>query len=158
MTTTAPTASPEPQAFSRTASGILIIALLTALAAATAGQVQAATLEPVNLESREGYFQLHWEADEPIRLVEAPGADFTTPTAIYTGSDTGHVASGKPDGTWYYRLESADVSQVLSNTATITVRHHSLQRALTFFTIGAAVFLATLGLIVFARPDSDERS
>jgi hypothetical protein len=92
-----------------------------------------------------------------IRLVEAPGADFTTPTAIYTGSDTGHVASGKPDGTWYYRLESADGSQVLSNTATITVRHHSLQRALTFFTIGASVFLATLGLIVFARPDSDER-
>jgi hypothetical protein len=131
---------------------------MTAAAFACSGLSQAATLEPASLESREGYFQLQWDAEQPVRLVEARSADFTATTAVYTGSDTGHVASGKPDGTWYYRLESADGAQVLSNTATITVRHHSLQRALSVFTIGAVVFLATLGLIVFARPDYHERS
>lgn len=119
---------------------------------------RAATLQPEEIVSNEGYYQLTWEADEPIRLVESTRPDFASKSVVYSGSDTGHVASGKPDGTWYYRLESEDGSSVLSETSTITVRHHSLRRAFSFFALGGLVFAATLGLILFARPDGDERS
>ena len=133
------------------AAGILLTAILGLAARAT-----AATLEPESLESNEGYYQLRWEAEEPIRLVEASSPDFADARALYSGTDTGRVVSGKPDGTWYYRLESADGARILSSPATITVRHHSLVRAFSFFALGAVVFCATLGLILFARPDRDE--
>jgi hypothetical protein len=35
-----------------------------------------------------------------------------------------------------------------SEPVTVTVAHHPLSRAVAFFTVGALVFLATLGLIV----------
>jgi len=139
--------------FRSIATGILFMAL-----SGPAAQVFAATLEPESLESNEGYYQLRWEAEEPVRLVEASSTDFTDARTLYTGTDTGRVVSGKPNGTWYYRLESADGARILSSSATITVRHHSLVRAFSFFALGAVVFCATLGLIVFARPDRDERS
>ena len=120
--------------------------------------LSAATLEPAELESNEGYYQLSWEADEAIRLIEAESSDFSDGRAIYSGLDSGHVVSGKPDGVWYYRLEAADGGNILSDPAVITVRHHSLGRAFSFFALGAVVFLATLGLIFFARPESDERA
>lgn len=117
-----------------------------------------ATLMPDTLESNEGYYQLSWESEEPIQLVEASSADFSDARVLYTGTDTGRVVSGKPDGTWYYRLESADGARVLSGPATITVRHHSLTKAFSFFALGAIVFAATLGLILFVKPDRDERT
>lgn len=117
-----------------------------------------ATLMPETLESNEGYYQLSWESEEPIRLVESSSADFSDARMLYTGTDTGRVVSGKPDGTWYYRLESADGARVLSAPATITVKHHSLTKAFSFFALGAIVFAATLGLILFVKPDRDERT
>lgn len=130
---------------------ILLLLFLCGTGAGTGAR--AATLEPEALESREGYYQLTWTAEEPVRLVQASEPDFNSPVLIYTGNDSGHVASGLSDGTRYYRLESADGSRVLSNVATITVQHHSLQRAIGFFAIGAAVFIATVVLIMFTRPD-----
>jgi hypothetical protein len=132
--------------------------LLAPLSAPGQQQGRPATLEPRNLESNEGYYQLSWRAEEPVRLVESPSPRFAAATVLYSGTDTGRVVSGKPDGVWYYRLESADGSRVLSEAATIAVRHHSLGRAFLFFAVGGVVFLATLGLIVFARPDRDEHA
>mgnify|MGYP000382115906 CR=1 FL=1 len=71
------------------------------------------------------------------------------------------LMSGKPDGDYYYRLESAsgtDAAQqvVLSDVLKVTVEHHPLERAFAFFAVGAAVFAATLGLILFGG--RDERS
>lgn len=137
---------------------ILLAAFLaTGMAVTVPVPAITATLEPAEYESNEGYFQLRWDAGEPVRLVEATSRDFVETRILYTGRDSAHVVSGKPDGTWYYRLETADGARVLSEPAVITVRHHSLIRAFSFFTIGAVVFLATLGLILFARPGTDER-
>lgn len=121
------------------------------------GSASAATLEPSSYDSTEGYFQLTWEAEQPVRLVESTRPDFGTSRIVYTGSDSGHVASGKPDGVWYYRLESEDGESILSDVATITVRHHTLERAILFFVLGAIVFVATLGLIFVYNGPSDER-
>jgi hypothetical protein len=123
-----------------------------------ASPIFSATLEPVELESNEGYYQLSWDTDEAVNLIEAEIADFSDGVVVYSGLDSGHVVSGKPDGVWFYRLEAADGGGVLSDPAVITVRHHSLARAFSFFALGAVVFLATLGLIFFARPGSDERA
>lgn len=99
-----------------------------------------------------GYFQLRWESGEVAsRLVEATDPEFADARVIYSGPDTARLMSGKPDGDYYYRLEAAgDVSPatVLSQTLKVTVEHHPLPRAVTFFAVGAAVFAATLGLII----------
>lgn len=136
----------------RTKAGLWLLLSLAA------SPLLSATLEPVELESNEGYYQLTWDADEAVSLIEAESPDFSDGIVIYSGLDSGHVISGKPDGVWHYRLESADRGNILSDPAVITVRHHSLGRALSFFALGAIVFLATLGLIFFARPGSDERA
>jgi hypothetical protein len=134
------------------------ILLLACLSGSTLAQGAGATLEPLDFESNEGYYQLTWQADEPVRLVESSSPDFRAARALYSGTATGHVVSGRPDGTWHYRLESADGARVLSDAATITVRHHSLGRAFAFFGLGAVVFVATLGLIFLVRPHDDERA
>ncbi len=138
-----------------TVPAVLLVCLGASLAAP---KLAAAALDADQTESREGYFQLFWEADEPVRLVEAGTADFSDPVVLYTGADTGHVVSGKPDGVYHYRIESAADGSVLAEPVTVTVRHHSLGRALAFFALGAAVFLATLGVIFLSRPGADERA
>lgn len=138
---------------SRSIGACLSLSLLLA-----AGGLRSATLAPAELESNEGYYQLSWDSDEAVSLIEADSPDFSDGIVIYTGLDSGHVVSGKPDGVWFYRLEAADGGDILSDPAVITVRHHSLGRAFSFFALGAVVFVATLGLIFFARPGSDERA
>lgn len=135
--------------------GVLVLWLAVCSLATPAA---AATLEADQSESREGYFQLRWEADEPVRLIEATSPDFRDARELYSGSDSARVISGKPDGIWYYRLESAaSDAEILSEPVTVTVRHHSLRRAFAFFVLGAVVFAATLALIFVARPGADER-
>jgi len=103
-----------------------------------------------------GYFQLSWNADQPIRLVESRSADFTDSSTLYTGSDSGRTVSGRRDGELYYRLESADSGTVLGGPLRVVVAHHPLARALSFFGVGAFVFVATLALIVFGSLRSDQ--
>jgi hypothetical protein len=131
--------------------------LVGLLAGFVAGHSLAATLEPQEFESTEGYYQLTWDAEEAVRLVESTEQDFSSARIVYVGNDSGHVASGKPNGVWYYRLESEDGATVLSETSTIVVRHHSLGRAAAFFALGGVVFLATLALIFIPRDGSNER-
>ena len=112
----------------------------------------AVTLESDSDIASAGYFRLQWESsDTPTRLVESLDPAFETRTIVYEGPDTARLISGKSNGQYYYRLESAAGIQadVLSNTLQVTVKHHSLVRAFTFFAIGAAVFAATLALVLF---------
>lgn len=96
-----------------------------------------------------GFYQLRWYSDEPVQLEEADDPGFSSAQVIYSGSDAARVMSGKPDGVFYYRVrDTADGVQ--SNVVKVTVRHHSLERALAFFTLGAVVFLSTLLLIATA--------
>ncbi len=100
-----------------------------------------------------GYFQLRWQGGEvDSRLVESTDPDFGDARVIYTGPDTARLMSGKPDGEYFYRLEAAGDAvpgTVLSETLKVSVEHHPLPRAFGFFAVGAAVFAATLGLILF---------
>jgi hypothetical protein len=130
----------------------LVASALLAGAAAAPAAAHAASLRSDQAESNEGYYQLLWEAEEPVRLVESTDPDFRNSAVVYSGSDTARVVSGKPDGVWYYRLEAASDGRSLTGSVAVTVRHHSLVRALSFFALGAVVFGATLGLILFARP------
>lgn len=103
-----------------------------------------------------GYFQLQWEAgDVPLRLIESTDPGFENRRVMYEGLDTASSISGKSDGQYYYRLERADSkdasgkkADVVSNVLQVSVRHHSLSRALTFLAIGAGVFVATLILVL----------
>lgn len=114
-------------------------------------------LEADVYESTDGSFQLRWEADEAVRLVESRTEDFAASRTLYAGADTARVISGKVDGQWYYRLEADSGSRVVGEPIVVTVRHHPLGRAFAFFTLGAVVFVATLGLIVFGSRDRNER-
>jgi hypothetical protein len=100
-----------------------------------------------------GYYQLRWESGESaLRLVEAEEPGFRSRRVVYEGADTARLVSGKPDGTYYYRLEADDSAGaapvVRSDAIAVEVRHHALGRAVAFFSVGAAVFAATLGLII----------
>ena len=88
------------------------------------------------------------------RLVESTDPSFSDRRIVYAGPDTARLMSGKPDGHYYYRLESvsdtgSSKAVALSDTLQVTVKHHSLKRAFAFFAVGAAVFAATLGLVLF---------
>ena len=96
-----------------------------------------------------GYFQLQWDADEPVRLLESTDMSFANARVAYEGSDSGHTVSGRSDGTLYYRLESIATGATLGQPVRVQVAHHSRSRAFAFFAVGGVVFLATLGLIVF---------
>jgi hypothetical protein len=108
-----------------------------------------ATLKSDVTEAAAGYFRLSWTAEQPVRLVESRSASFDTSRTVYAGADTARVMSGKPDGDWFYRLEAISSGAVVAGPTAVTVRHHSLRRAFAFFSLGAAVFGATLGLIFF---------
>ena len=133
----------------RTRGGVRLVLFVLCLAAPVAS-VHGAFVRN-EIESGEGYFQIEWEADAQVRLLESTSPEFADAVTVYLGSDTGRVVSGKPDGIWYYRLESADSGRVLGSDLTVTVRHHPLSRAFAFFALGIVVFVSTLGLIVFGR-------
>ena len=116
----------------------------------------AGTLTSDTTEATAGFYRLSWQADEPVRLVESRSSNFDESRAVYSGADLARVISGKSDGAWFYRLESIATGAVVAGPTRVIVRHHPLSRALAFFGLGAMVFAATLGLIVFgsrARTD-----
>jgi hypothetical protein len=107
---------------------------------------QSATLEASPEVASAGYYQLRWRSARSVELQESRDPEFTSATAIYRGPDAARVISGKPDGILYYRVRDTD-DGTFSNVVRVTVRHHSLERAFSFFSLGAIVFLATLLLI-----------
>ncbi|HMB72456.1 MAG TPA: hypothetical protein VKQ06_02720 [Gammaproteobacteria bacterium] len=137
------------------------MALPIVLALACTHGAFAQSGDPVTLTSdteiaTAGYFQLLWEAAEPIRLVESTTADFDDPHTVYEGSDSGHTVSGRADGTLFYRLESAATGAVLVEPVRVVVAHHPIARAFTFFGVGALVFVATAMLILIGIRTADD--
>ena len=124
------------------------------LAGASVGQPVAgdtsAMLSSDTAVATAGYFQLQWQADEAVRLIEATSGDFSDASVVYTGSDSGHMVSGRRDGELHYRLESAATGATIGGPISVQIAHHPLSRALSFFAVGAAVFLATAAMILIA--------
>jgi len=105
------------------------------------------------LLSNDGKTVLTWSAPENARVNIQQSADsnFTDPSILYQGRDSATVITGLMDGDYHYRgrIETADGSvSPWSSPTSITVKHHSLVRAFSFFMTGLLVFLATLLLIV----------
>jgi hypothetical protein len=98
--------------------------------------------------SHDGVYQLSWTAPGPVVVEASPDPDFSHAEVVYRGHDTASTLSGRPDGETWYRLLDADSNRVLAAPVRVEVRHHPLSRALTFFTVGLVVFVATVVLIV----------
>jgi len=98
--------------------------------------------------STAGYFQLSWKdkASQSFVLQQSTRSDFRDAIDIYLGPDQATVISGLPDGDYFYRVESD--TQSWSKAFKISVKHHSLAKALGFFSLGAAMFIVMIVLLI----------
>jgi hypothetical protein len=115
--------------------------------------VQSVALASDTQVATAGYFRLSWHTEHSpnlFRLLEADNPRFNHSKVIYEGPDLARVLSGKSNGSYYYRVAELQGHTPISvsNTVKVDVAHHSLTKAFLFFAIGAAVFLATLLLIL----------
>lgn len=108
-----------------------------------------------------GYFQLFWEVNadsKTYQLQESMTQDFSNVKTIYQGIDNARVISGLANGNYFYRVrelsatESGEVEW--SKAVNVTVQHHNLTRAMSFFFLGLLVFLATLVAIISGSKNS----
>lgn len=98
-----------------------------------------------------GYFRLSWETDAArAELQEASSPEFHNPVTAYLGPDRATVFSGKPNGTWYYRVRALGNPHAgpWSEPVAVVVAHHSLSRALMFLALGIFIFIAMVLLVV----------
>jgi hypothetical protein len=124
----------------------LVGTLAVVLVMPTETSAQSPELEASPELATAGFYQLRWYSARPVELEESQDPEFSSAEIIYRGSDAARVMSGKRDGDLYYRVRDTD-DGTFSNVVKVTVRHHSLERAMAFFSLGAIVFLATLLLI-----------
>lgn len=98
--------------------------------------------------STAGYFQLNWqdESEQSFLLQQSSQADFHDPITLYQGPDQATVISGLPDGDYYYRVANED--HQWSKPVKVTVKHHSLTKALGFFGLGAIMFIVMVTLLI----------
>ena len=132
---------------------LLLLATVPTYASATGVEEFAADTELAT----SGFFRLTWGlADgQSVELEEASSDAFLNARLRYRGTDQAYFVSGKPDGTYYYRirlLSDGDPSWV--GPVSVEVRHHPLWRAWTFFGLGAFIFVATVWLVL-RRPGVD---
>ena len=143
----------------RVRAALLLAALLLPVQAARAepGSPAASPASGWSLtsspaQSSDGVYQLVWEGagEGDLQLEEAPSERFAQPRVVYRGPDRATVVSGRADGEYHYRLRTLDgdtPGEPLAYT-TVTVGHHSLARALSFFAAGLFVFVATIVLVL----------
>jgi hypothetical protein len=131
-------------------------AALAALALSlVASSSLAEGLEVSPAVSHDGVYKLEWPSGAEGVLEEAESPAFEAPRVVYSGADHATTLSGRPDGTWYYRLRPAGAASGALDFVRVRVEHHSLPRALGFFFVGLIVFLATIALVVRGPGDDD---
>lgn len=105
--------------------------------------------------STTGTVNLRWQGGEQA-LYELEQRSLTLGTRIlYQGSDTARVVTGLPNGEYDYRVRAIQQGSpgTWSEERRVNVRHHSLSRALVFFSLGLLVFLATLIVVLRGARD-----
>ncbi len=105
-------------------------------------------------DSSDGTVTLSWSAadGEQVYIERGIDAGFVHPVVIYRGTDSASVITGLTDGRYFFRGRLERDGTPLSDWSkpvSVTVTHHSLNRALLFFALGAVVFLATLLLVIY---------
>jgi hypothetical protein len=146
--------------------GGLLIALGLALffPAAGAAGVDAVGLDAKPSRSTDGVYQLSWQSTGEVVLEEALDPGFTESRIVYRGRDQATTLTGRRDGVYYYRLSPDGPTPPARSTGEgpgrdgddhrnpvplqVRVEHHSLARALGVFTLGLAVFAATVRLVL----------
>jgi len=121
------------------------------LASAPGALLAAPRIDADTAIATAGYYVLRRSAATTnVEVAEFASPGVGNPGIIYQGPDRATLISGQPDGTRIYRVREIGAAgpSAWSEPVSVTVAHHPLSRALTFFGIGAVVFLATLTLIV----------
>lgn len=134
----------------------LLLTVMLAFAGSPPDALAAADASPPrmsvdNSPASAGFYRLSWQTgNEHVELQEARTPGFDHPATVYTGPDRATVISGRPDGSWFYRIRSLDDQRAgpWSDPLRVTVAHHSLTRALLFLGLGVTVFIATVLMIV----------
>ncbi len=110
---------------------------------------ESAVLESSVSVATAGFFSLNWQDAQsaPFVLQESSSPGFSNASVIYRGPDTAHFVSGRDNGKYYFRVRAARDGG-WSEPIAVTVHHHSLPRALGFFSVGLIVFAATMAVIV----------
>lgn len=124
--------------------GLLLSPLVAPLSAG------AAELSASTAHSTDGVYQLRWSASEDAALEEASEPGFADARTLYEGPDRARLVSGRPDGTYHYRLIRR--GDAVSDAVAVEVAHHDLARALLTFAVGAFVFGATT-VLVLSKPE-----
>lgn len=103
--------------------------------------------------STEGYFVLNWEtidpSSQPVILQQSDSEDFSVDREFTLPSNGSITITGLDNGHYYFRAYQE--GSPFSNTVAIEVVHHSLQRALFFFSIGLVLFLILVVTIVMGN-------
>ncbi len=117
------------------------------------GLSSAGDLQLADNGLKAGYMTLAWP--------DADGEDFILKQKtedgwriIYAGPDRASTLSGYANGDYEFALladRQAEASQLK-----VTVAHHPLKRAFTFFTLGAAMFIILIVLIVRGLKNASE--
>ncbi len=84
------------------------------------------SLNPIDNADGDGNYAVSWTAAAnatSYNLQEDDNSDFTSPTTVYSGNATSWLASGKPAGTYFYRVQGSNTWGVSawSNTQSATV-------------------------------------
>ena len=133
-----------------------VLCLVLFLCAFTAQAAPKIELHSDTVLATAGYYQLTWSwagapADIHYSLVEISSANKNSDGhEIYDGPDLASVISGKPNGTYGYRISAFDDQHNMvaqSQQLKVIVAHHSLTRAWLIFALGALVFVVILVVV-----------
>jgi hypothetical protein len=123
--------------------------------------VEQFQIQSTTSNSNDGSFNLSWKLPEDSRIelqqYQQNENDYQT---FYTGKDSATVITGLPDGDYNYRARLINTDGGLGDwteSISVTVKHHSLTRAFSFFLVGAVVFAGTLLLILFGSKTGKRR-
>ena len=132
-------------------SGQVLICLFLCHFALSAVGAPALSLAPA--QSTDGKATLSWDIPQGARVEVESSLDnrFINVTTLYQGSDRSTVLTGLSDGSYHFRVRAVHQNGAISpwsEPVNLLVEHHSLVKAMSFFVIGAVVFVATLWLII----------
>lgn len=115
---------------------LILLATNTSLWAAESGSLNASTEL-----SNEGYFVLDWDVrgeESSLTLQQSESEQFSSIIPREVAGSGAATITGLTDGRYFFRL--VDGNSVVSETVSVSVAHHSMNRAGGFFLLGLTLF------------------
>lgn len=149
----------------------VVIGLLTMTVAslsASAAQPETVKLQASESLSTAGYFNLSWNSvirdsvtaetasgNDEFVLQQSGSAEFADPIEWHLKKSTSFAMSGLENGTYYYRVGLWPQPEAWSNVVQVEVKHHSLEKALAIFTLGALIFCVLVAVVLINRKQAN---